>query len=885
MKTRKKIQWGSISLLLLFISSMNFHHINFNPVDLQALNTYEDERILGGSVMTSDYYPDFTGNGEDCNVTLQQTLIDSSPITILNTSNPLNNTIYEPCPTVENFPSSFVNMTIEDIYAPNKTLIIEDGPAEDISDELATKAYLTSFAATSSCLLTNVSFELSISGSPIVHVYFYNSTWNTTVSRSEPDTRSETILASGIPTVTGWFEFDLFDVFLNSSNTKNNTWFIGLYRSGGAGTARWRFKYTGTDNSEVYWYDGLYLTHLDVYYLCKVGLAPYISPHNQTLIIEDGTNNGLELLSGMPEATSFWIKGNGYLENISVYLRNPTANTATIRFDLFSSKWNSTESRSQPVGGPLGFQLGLFTIEASSEGWMGITRIHEFLNNSNTENNTWFIGVFKSGTAAPVWMFTRDDVNGDNSESNFYNNTANKWQLRQDGFYRTRDYHLKVDLSFIDNIPSKIGLKINDIPVTGHTKIYGAGFWVSADQYSNLSGNLNFTLTADWWDVSCTITFVQIVYAKTDVKANSDFTVAESSQEVLWNVTDAEGLNYLDPRINKTSMINFTVPISWYNINVFNGTINRTDDISLRPLNNGYCEVCVLYAGTGNWFLTASSVNLLESIDSYRGSSPENIFNYSNIVDFNVSFKETVFQNDGLLNLSVYSPALINDLLNFTLVKTVFGTGQEISLGDWDVSDTVTQYGAFRVQVSWFNKTAVGFLEDSLTIVGESELILIEPIQHAIFDPDQQFNIIVYYEDINLHKPIDGAVINFNIANQGWEATTTTNGTTGYYLIPVDCSELPSSGEKRVEITATREFYSTQALEYIFELSEGTTTTTTTTTTQSDTSTSATTTTTTQTTTSISITTTTETGTFPGIFLILVSFAALVIVIRRFKKT
>jgi len=879
MITRKKIQWGSISLLLLFISSMNFHHIIFNPVDFQALNNNETEKLSVGSAMSSEYTPDFTGSGEECNVTLQQSLIDSSPISILNTSDPLNNTFYEPCPTVEDFPSSSTIMSVKDIYAPNKTIILEEGSAEDASDELATIVYFTSFSTKSSCLLVNASFALSISGTPIVTIYLYNSLWNSVYSRSEPDVYAGMLLNSGTPTATGWYEFDLLDTFLNSSETENNTWFLCPYRTGGAGTARWRFKYTGTGNSEAYSFDGT-LSHLSRYYLCKVGLAPDISPPNQTLIVEDYTNNGYEaILNNEPCATSFTMETNGYIENISVNLQNTQApNTKNFNILLYNSTWDSSNSLSVPDGH---YSSGLATLATSSitsSGWVEVTGIDYYLDNSKTENNTWFIGLHEVGSSVLGWRYTHDsDILGDDDNETWsflYDLLFDeRWELviePMDGF--TVDFHLTLDLKIIDNIPSKIGLKINDTSVTGYSDIYGAGHWISTNNYSNPSGYLSFTLTADWWDVSCTITYVKIVYKKTDARANSNF-VVRSNQEVLWNVTDSEGLNYLDARINETVTINFTIPSSWNDINVFNATTNKTDDIFVRSLNNGYNEICVLNAGSGNWYLAASSANLLESIDSYIGSKAESTFNYSNIVHFNASFKETIFQNDGVLNLSIYSPALINDVLNFTMVKTVFGTGQEISLGDWDISDTVTQYGVFRVQISWYNKTAVGFLEVNLTIIGESDLILIEPPQNAIYNPDQQFNIIVYYEDAHLHRAIADATINFNIANQGWKLITVDNGTTGYYVIPVNCSELPFSGSNHVEITATREFYSTPIFEYLFEISESTTTTTSTTT-QPDTSTSTTTTT----------TTITETGTFPGLFTVLTVFGTLVIFTRRRKK-
>ncbi|MFX1284703.1 MAG: hypothetical protein ACFFB5_13675 [Promethearchaeota archaeon] len=942
MNTGKKTQWGSISLLLLlFMISLNLHSIILNPISYHALNHAGNERILSGSEITSDYTPTFTGNGENCNITLQQSLIESSPITVTNTSDPLNNTFYEPCPTTENFPSSLVNMTIEEIYAPNKTLIIEEGINQG-NEPLSGYPEATSFWIKGNGYLENVSVYLRNLGtnSATIRIDLFSSEWNSTESRSQPvgvalgtQLGLFTIGASS----EGWMGVTRVHEFLNISNTENKTWFIAVFKSG-PGTHEWRFTRDDAngDNSESYFYNttvNKWQLRQDVFkrtrdYHLKVDLSPSISPPNQTLIVEDGPDNNYQQFDDVvPAASSFEVRDNCFLENVSVELYNPySPENITVRLALFNSTWNSSDMVSKPGGLKNDFiqDLGIIDYSTSLE-WITLRELHIYLDNSKTENNTWFIGLFTIISSLHEgyweWNWISQGNGVDDTRSYTYQTfPSTKWILAE-AFSQKVDFHLKLDLHIIDDIPSKIGLKINDNPVTGHNTSYGAGFWLSIDQYSNPSGTINFTLSADWWDVSCTITSVQIIYTKTDGKANSNFTVG-SEQEVLWHVTDTEGLNYLDPRINETAMINFTIPSSWYNINVFNGTINRTDDVSVRILNNGYSEIYVLNAGSGDWYLTASSENLVASIDSYLGSEPENVVNYSDIVHFNVSFKETIFQNDGLINLSIYSPAPINDVLNFTLVKTTFNSGQEFSLGDWDVSDTVIQYGVFRVQVSWHNGIAVGFLEVSLTIIGESNLLLIEPPQNAIFDPDQQFTIILYYEDTHLHKAIDGAVIEYNIAAQGWEATTLDNGTIGFSLIPVDCSELSSSGSKRVDITATHEFYSTPTLEYIFEISESpstttttgttttsqpdtsttTTTTTTTTTSQPDTSTTTTTTTTTTTsqpdtsssttttttsihkTTSKSSTTTTRSSTFPGVLQVCLVFGFLIVFIRRRKK-
>ncbi|MFW9903493.1 MAG: hypothetical protein ACFFFH_04110 [Candidatus Thorarchaeota archaeon] len=916
MQRKNKSQWGRISvLLLLVIGSVTLHSLNLNLVDIQALNTYENESVLVESEIASNYNPDFIGNGKECNVTLQQSLIDISSISILNTSDPLNNTFYEPCPTTENFPSSFVNMTIEDIYAPNKTIIIEDEKHQNgFFDFTNVPETAASFQVKSSCYLQNVSVYLYHDDpgteNATVRFILYNSTWDSINNRSIPGANN-----NGYVKDLGTTQFDesfiwvnltcSSEVILNNSKTENNTWFIGLIDINPQ-HARWAVTEDSgiagdaSDDSDCYnwlafpppgeWILAQSVLSRNIDFPLKVTVTPYISPPNQTLIIEDGPDNNHQQFDDVvPAASSFKISDNCFLENISVELYNPySPENITVKLALFNSTWNSTEIVSKPGGLKYDYiqDLGIVNYSASLE-WVTLSGLHIYLDNLKTENNTWFIGLFTISNSLHEgyweWNWISQGNGIDDTRSYTYQTfPSTKWILAE-AFGQKVDYHLKIDLKPPNNTPNpeNINLRINTSIIEGDECQFGSGYWMSTIEYISSSGFLSFAISADWWDVSCTVTYVKIVYSKTDVSGNSSFTVGNEEDVVVWNVTEREGLNYFDPRINETTTINYTIPTNWYNINIFNRTINKTDDITIGSPNNGYKQIFVINAGSGDWFLTASSANILESIDSYKGLSPENVFNYSNIIHFNVSFKEMIAQNEGLINLSIYSPALINDLLNFTLVKTTFDTGQEISLGEWDVSDTVTQYGIFRVQASWNNATAVGFMEDTLTIIGESNLLLIEPPQNAIFDPDQQFTIIVYYEDVHLHRAIADAVIKYNIAEQGLETTTIDNGTAGFYLIPVDCRELSSSGSKRVEITATQEFYSIPTLEYMFEISESTSTTITTSTiitTQPRATTSPTTTTTTTT------TTFTETGTFPGVVTVFTILGTLVMFIRRRAK-
>ncbi|GAG69487.1 unnamed protein product, partial [marine sediment metagenome] len=139
-----------------------------------------DDNLIDNDINTknptlSKYISTYNDSGGVFNVTLHQSLINNTIVRITNTSDTDNITFYEKCPTDTNFNSSFINITIEDIFAPNKTLVIEDQIPQDSASSLAGVAYLTSFNVNKDCFLTNGSFYMYIENSPTVRVYLYNS--------------------------------------------------------------------------------------------------------------------------------------------------------------------------------------------------------------------------------------------------------------------------------------------------------------------------------------------------------------------------------------------------------------------------------------------------------------------------------------------------------------------------------------------------------------------------------------------------------------------------------------------------------------------------------------------------------------------------------------
>ena len=53
-------------------------------------------------------------------------------------------------------------------------------------------------------------------------------------------------------------------------------------------------------------------------------------------------------------------------------------------------------------------------------------------------------------------------------------------------------------------------MEINGTSVNGYTDINGTGYWESENEVYGINNLLNFTVSAEWWNVSCKINKIQI---------------------------------------------------------------------------------------------------------------------------------------------------------------------------------------------------------------------------------------------------------------------------------------------------------------------------------------------------------------------------------------
>ncbi|MFX0011549.1 MAG: hypothetical protein ACFE9R_14645, partial [Candidatus Hermodarchaeota archaeon] len=385
---------------------------------------------------------------------------------------------------------------------------------------------------------------------------------------------------------------------------------------------------------------------------------------DKTIVVETGTSN-FNSIAFTNWAFSFEVRGNGILDNFSMCFteNHPFVRNATIDVYLYNAVWDSSAQAMKPDSYLADLALSYQIDDGSNAVWYNFTNLNRNLDVANTDNNTFFLYFHQNtiNTQANVRFHYENDGATDDSKA-WEDLGGGSWVLN------AYDPSLVIFLTPLSNtpLPSQINLKVNGTDVTDITN--QQGYWSSNTAYESSSDSLAFNISAEWWEVSCDVTRVQINYTKTDLSADSSFTILTSGTNVRWTVSVPGGLNYFDSRITTFNTINFTIPQIWHDssIKVFNDTTEKS--IFKRLINSKYREIQVFNAGNGtNWFLNATSSNLISSINTYVNNNPFSMVNYSNIVELNTTFTELV--STGSLNLSVFSP--IQRFINHTTITPI----------------------------------------------------------------------------------------------------------------------------------------------------------------------------------------------------------------------
>ncbi|UCD02329.1 MAG: hypothetical protein JSV23_04785, partial [Promethearchaeota archaeon] len=253
--------------------------------------------------------------------------------------------------------------------------------------------------------------------------------------------------------------------------------------------------------------------------------------------------------------------------------------------------------------------------------------------------------------------------------------------------------------------------------------------------------------------------------------------------------------------------INFTVPATWENFMASDGSVDKTSDITLGLISNGYRELQISNAwNETNWYIAAQSTNLLQEVRTLIDSVNYNTVNYTNVIDFYANFTTTI--QNGIVNLTVYSPDLV---INHTKLNNTFSSDQ-VFLSSWDTAGEDIPYGVFKVQMFWNNDTEAGFREKNLIILGSTDLILVNPSSPLIdkSKTDPSFNIDVFFNDTGKDVGITAdSVTYFNVSGSNYGNLTA--GAPGEYGLTLNPSDY-DYGYNYIYIFANKSYFNNQSI-------------------------------------------------------------------------
>ena len=254
---KKKILTCSV-LLFSFLSITIFANFNFEPT------FHKDDAIKDDFTSfpkTSDSLPSFKGVGDKVNISLHQSYLNNSFNTALSPSDPNNNSFSLPCPTDLTFNSSYTRFEVEDIVAPNKSIIVETGTT---NDDPVPNGVSFSFEVPGNSTLVNISICFSETDTvnnvaPFIGVYLYRAIWDTGAQTMRHNTVIATIDGNfqiDDDVTAKWYNFTNIDETLDVTDTNNNTFFIYISQNTPTSQALVEFHNENDgaiDDSIVWW--------------------------------------------------------------------------------------------------------------------------------------------------------------------------------------------------------------------------------------------------------------------------------------------------------------------------------------------------------------------------------------------------------------------------------------------------------------------------------------------------------------------------------------------------------------------------------------------------------------------------------------------------------
>ncbi|MFB0561390.1 MAG: hypothetical protein ACETWM_09285 [Candidatus Lokiarchaeia archaeon] len=449
--------------------------------------------------------------------------------------------------------------------------------------------------------------------------------------------------------------------------------------------------------------------------------------------IEPNSNPSINFLEPVFHVMSFQLMSDVYLDNVSVQLRLPSGG------DAHFLVYNASDSGGVPVPNSLIKNISSVSIPSGVPIWFDINFGHQFLNTSDTYNNTFFIGIEEADSSRFYWQYVSDD--SPPGEGYAYEYISGTWSAVN------VDFKLKVNVSASTSPnpesakPTEIGLIINGSAVSDISK--GSGEWISNIATSTSSGYLFYDVDSTWMTTVSFSYIWYVTYGK-DAIAATDFDVSFDG-DAFWNVmvdaTDAfpltsTGINH----INITG-----IPSDWGDLSSM--AYNGSNWIAL----DSYPPNTISFpAGNGTWIVNCTAPNYVSGIGFEVGGVPVENATIDDALSITVDFDASV---SGNVTLEVYD---FSDRLNYTDKIAINSVSSTFFI--WDVGTTATSDGIYNVTVSFQNGLMVGYNETALEIVPLINTALIVTSFPSDVEYPNTVPITVYY-DTGTSGGLSGAFI------------------------------------------------------------------------------------------------------------------------------
>jgi len=751
-KNKKLLFLTILTIGILFASAIPTILMNFNPAFSGGNENNREEHDLFTEIQSSQI-DSYENIGDNMSLELQQSIYNTSTIAFSNLSE--SGSFSQPAPRFEGYNTTFANITVENIKAPNREIVVETGTSN--SEPIDTYDWAFSFEVPFDCVLDNFSMVFTenhpFSRNATIYIYLYSAIWDSDEQSMIPNSWISDIEPSyQIDDGSTAVQYNITNIeeTLDLDDTDNNTYFIRISQNTASDLASVRFHYENdgtTDNSIASKYWG--------------GATGWsVSAYDPSMNINLRPLNN----TPRPEQINLTINDNGF-----------------VKFNDIDNKgyWNTTEGILSDLSGTLGFEI--------TAGWWDVSCDITNIQINYTKNDLNATASFSIPTV------------GSNVE---WNVSAGDLTYFDPRITHTQTINFTIPSDWDEN-----SIKVfNDTSEKTSLVKRDLGNTFREVMVINGGNGTNWYLTANSTNL--------MNYIKTEV-SNVDIAIMNHSDSINFLVNFSESIEKGDVNLYVYSPISAGQYENYSNTADASATFGSEIDLGSWAINSSVTDYGLFLIqatwdnGTAAGFFE-KNITIIGETELLVQNPQRTEFDSGGVFDLQVLFNDTG-QDLDIDNANISYKINNNDIGMDQDVEKLGNGLYNVSI---DCNGTYINYGLNAIWVNaskeYYNYATTTF---EFNVTAETELIIEYPPQSTFYESDESFDIQVFYNDTIKNMGIEGAEIFYSLDGGETYYDNDTPLTGGYYNITVDCNnvEFDNYGSISLIINASRANYHPQS--------------------------------------------------------------------------